>query len=235
MPTMWSDILAAAMNIIDDVRWEEQLKLSPATFYRAKSEFIELALPLLSSPPELLATLENGMTPATYDDYTWVSDSDSLNAETVLYTNKIGYELMSATIVYVDDTGVTSIIPCYDIEYESETGRVVIPKQEEVGIEYVLDFYNDGSFEELTASQKRLYALAVAVVWDEHFERNWLNLQPKIKDASFNTINESNYMEKGSERLKANRQSFNDELKKYEQSCAYYNVVPTGFRRRKLI
>ena len=69
---------------------------------------------------------------------------------------------------------------------------------------------------------------AVCVAWDEDFSRNWLNLQPKIHDSSFSTVNEANYMDKLSLRLRENRQSFNDELHKYEQLCAYKTMRSNG-------
>ena len=35
--TGWSDVITAAMTIIDDARWRDDLATSPAIFYRAKA------------------------------------------------------------------------------------------------------------------------------------------------------------------------------------------------------
>ena len=58
--TTWADIIASAMVLIDDVRLEEQLAVSPAQLYRRMVGWINLAYTKLSKPPELLAYLKGG-------------------------------------------------------------------------------------------------------------------------------------------------------------------------------
>lgn len=227
MATGWSEIINAAMQALDDERWREQLTVSPAQFYRAKSDSVLFALPLLNSPPELLDYLEKDMVQPEYGDYSWESTEESLAGETEVDTGLLGYELMSC-IAYGEDG--TSVTPYPSAVYDAETGIVTFPQQEAAGVHYELDFYTDGTFNDLTISQKRLFGLAVCVAWDEDFSRNWLNLQMKVKDSSFNTVNEANYMDKLSLRLRENRQSFNDELHKYEQLCAYKTMRSNGMR-----
>ena len=227
MATGWSEIINAAMQALDDERWREQITVSPAQFYRAKSDSVLFALPLLNSPPELLDYLEKDMVLPEYDDFSWTSTEESLSGETSVETGLLGYEIMSC-IVYGEDG--TSVAPYSGADYDAETGIVTFPQQEAAGVHYELDFYTDGTFNDLTLSQKRLFGLAVCVAWDEDFSRNWLNLQPKIHDSSFSTVNEANYMDKLSLRLRENRQSFNDELHKYEQLCAYKTMRSNGMR-----
>lgn len=225
MATGWSEVINAAMQALDDERWREQLTVSPAQFYRAKSDSVLFALPLLNSPPELLDYLEQYMVTPQYDDFSWESTEESLTGETAVDTGLLGYELMSC-IVYGEDG--TSVAPYPGAAYDKETGVVTFPQQTAAGVRYELDFYTDGTFNDLTLSQKRLFGLAVCVAWDENFSRNWLNLQMKVKDSSFNTVNEANYMDKLTVRLRENRQSFNDELHKYEQLCAYKTMRSNG-------
>lgn len=225
MATGWSEVINAAMQALDDERWREQLTVSPAQFYRAKSDSVLFALPLLNSPPELLDYLEKDMVQPEYDDFSWTSTEESLSGETAVDTGLLGFELMSC-IVYGEDG--TSVAPYSGASYDGETGIVTFPQQASAGVHYELDFYTDGTFSDLTLSQKRLFGLAVCVAWDEDFSRNWLNLQMKVKDSSFNTVNEANYMDKLSLRLRENRQSFNDELHKYEQLCAYKTMRSNG-------
>jgi hypothetical protein len=126
----------------------------------------------------------------------------------------------------VDESGVVTSTPVSGVTYDPETGTIVFPQQETVGLEYNVDFYTDGSFfYDLTEAQKRILGLAIGVVWDERFSRNWLNITQKIKDSSFDTVNESNYMREVQNRLFMNRHLLNDELRKYEQDVAYKNTV----------
>lgn len=218
MATGWSTVINAAMQALDDERWAEQLNVSPAQFFRAKSDMVRFALPLLNSPPELLDYLEKDMVDPEYEDFTWESTMDSLSSETTLETGLLGYEIMSCVERSRDGT---SYSPYTGATYDPETGIITMPQQSEAGIEYGFDFYTDGSFADLSNTQIRLFALAVCVVWDEHFERDWLKITQKIHDSSFDTVNEANYMDKSNQRLRNNRNSFNDELHKYEQLCAY--------------
>ena len=218
MATTFSEIVKAATIIIDDVRDREQLSVNPAVFYRRYSGYIEAALPLLSRPPELYAFLRNNITYSTFDSFEWTSTAESVMAETQVDTGKTGYELCS--IVSIDEEGIVE--PYTDFSYDAETGIVTFGTQASEGIDYDIDFYTDGYVNAvLTPAQLRLFALAISVVWNERFENDWLNIQPKIKDNSFKSQNESSYMSKLTERQLQYRQRFSDELRKYEQDIAY--------------
>lgn len=219
--TALADIISEAMIYIDDVRLQEQLAVNPALFYRRISAYVGAAMPLLSSPPELSDYLIKGYTEATYDDYTWTSTVASTVAETVIATELTGYDLCSAVIVDEDN----DITAYNEVTYDSETGEVTFPIQSKYGITYELDFYKDGEVSDLTPYMKRLFALAIAIIWDERFTRDWKAITPKIKDSSFSVVNEANYIDKLTTRMKENRQAFQDELRKYEQNNAYKNII----------
>lgn len=221
--TSIAEIIGEAMIYIDDVRLQEQLAANPALFYRRTSAYVSAAMPLLTSPPELYDHIANEYTEPEYDDFTWVSTEESTTEETAVDTGCIGYDLCSVVIRSEDGLTATPY-PESEYAYDSETGIVTFQSQEQDGIEYEIDFYKDGSVSDLSLSMKRLFGLAVAIVWDERFYRNWLNIQPKIKDSSFQTVNESTYIDKLTQRMVANRQAFQDELRKYEQVNAYRNV-----------
>lgn len=230
--TGWSDIISnSAMVYIDDLRLTEQLAISPARFYRRMALFVQNALPLMSRPPELLEYLQSDRQDPLFADYDWTSTEESTTQTTVLETGLLNYDLCSVCI-QTDDFQLT---PYPDATYDPATGNVTFPIQEQSGIKYQIDFYTDGEFAELTATQMRLFGLAIAVVWDERFDRDWLADHMKIKDASFQTVNESNYIEKKSDRTERNRRAFNDELRKYEQDIAYSGTVPTNHRPKVLL
>lgn len=235
MATTWADIVSAALVQIDDVRLEEQMAVSPAQFYRRMAALIEQALPLLSRPPELLTFLTKGMVKPDYGDSEWTSDEESTAAETAVDTGMVGYELCSVTQRASHPNGTISLIPYSDAFYDAETGVVTMPVQTSVGIEYDFDFYTDGAFPDLTETQMRLFALAVAVVWDERFSRNWIAITPRIHDDIFETVNEANYAQQITKRLHENRVAFNDELRWYEQLCSYNGVFKNRFHNTTLV
>lgn len=233
--TSWADVVAAAMVQIDDVQLTEQLAVSAAQFYRRMAAFITQALPLLSRPPELRRYLQREMVVPLWDDYEWTSTAESMTDETVLQTGKTGFELCSAVIIRQEHDGRISYYPYSGEIYDPDTGDVAFPVQAAEGTRYMLDFYTDGSFADLSYAQMRLFAMAVAVVWNERFDNTWLNLTPKIKDESFDTVNESNYMEKSSQRLQRVIAAFTDELGRYEQDCKYASVLKNPNRDMTLI
>ena len=222
MGTPWTEIICNyAMPVMDDVRLTDQMGENPALFFRRMALYMDLAIPMVSRPPELDSYLNYELVKPEYDDYLWTSDGES-----TVETGKIGYELFSCSIREVDDSGVVTSTPVSNVEYDVETGTVTFLDGTTVGTVYNIDFYTDGSFYyDLTEAQKRILGLAVGVVWDERFSRNWLNITMKVKDSSFDTVNESNYMREVQNRLFMNRHLLNDELRKYEQDVAYKNTV----------
>lgn len=221
MATKWADIVTSALVQIDDVRLEEQMAVSPAQFYRRMAAIIQQALPLLSRPPELLTFLKDGMALPAYDDFEWTSTEESTSASVSIETGMTGFELCSVTQRMQHSNGTISAVPYDEASYDPETGIVTMPRQGEAWLNYDFDFYTDGEFPDLSEMQMRLFALAVAVVWDERFSRNWLSMTAKIHDDSFKTVNEANYIQQITRRLHDNRIAFNDELRWYEQLCAY--------------
>lgn len=235
MATMWADIVTAALVQIDDVRLEEQMAVSPAQFYRRMAALITQAMPLLSRPPEFLSFLKGGMISPEYGDYEWTSDAGSLISETSVATGMIGYDLCSVTQRMPHPNGTVSLIPYTEAAYDPDTGIVTMPEQESAGIGYDFDFYTDGEFPDLSETQMRLFALAVAVVWDERFSRTWISMTPKIHDDSFETVNEANYTQQITKRKNENRIAFDHEMRAYEQLCAYSGAFKNTFNRTTLV
>lgn len=222
--TSWAEIDAAAMVLIDDERLNEQLEISPALYYRRMSMFVRIAMPMLSKPPELLSYIARDAEEPSYADFEWTSTEASMSGDTIVATGMDGYELCSCVMVELLNDGRVIQTP-YAVTYDAETGNVTFPQQESAGITYELDFYTDGSFADLTDTQIRLFAMAIAVVWDDRFVNTWLNKTPKINDSSFATVNEANWTEKTSQAHTRKELQFWDELQKYEQLCAYNTVV----------
>ena len=221
--TTVADVISQALIIIDDKRMQRELAVDPALFYRRYSAYLETAIQRTTKPPQLYQYISSNYVPPTYTDYEWVSTEESIGEPTTIATGKAGFELCSCTVLSDDGMSVTAY---NDFVYDEETGDITMAAQVEAGVQYDFNFYTDGYFEkELTPRMQSLLAMAFGIVWDERFTRNWLNMQPKIKDASFETINEANYMDKLTDRMTQNRQNFSDEIRSYEQDFAYRNIV----------
>lgn len=231
MGTKWSEIVTDhAMLNIDDVRLQEEAANSPAAFLRRMSLYLTEAIPLFSLPTQMSAFLQDGLVMPQYGDAYWASTEQSTGQETAVETGMVGYELFSCTMVEQDVTGGMTSTPYRDARYDAETGVVTMPVQAAADVTYTLDFYTDGTFaNDLTLTQKRLLGLCVAEVWDTRFySHNWLNDQMKIKDTSFETVNESSYMKESAVKHGKNYGMLMDQLHKYEQDCTYLNTVRRG-------
>lgn len=237
MGTSWSEIISDHAKVfIDDVRLTDQAAESPARFLRRMSLYMKNAIPVFNRPPEMVAYLKEGLTEPAYGDSAWVSTLESIAKETKVETGMTGYELFSCAQRVEQPDGSVVLAPYAEAAYDPETGTVTFPPQMDAGLQYEMDFYTDGAFaHDLTAEQKRLLGLCVASVWDERFFRNWLSDAPKDHDRSFNPPNESQYMEKGNKKKLQNRGLLNEELRKYEQDCAYATAFRRSTRRIELI
>lgn len=235
MATSWADIVTASLVQIDDVRLEEQMAVSPAQFYRRMSALITQAMPLLARPPELLAELKKSMQAPSYGDYEWQSTEESTTQSVAVDTGMLGYDLCSVTQRVMHPNGTITLLPYAGATYNAETGVVTMPIQASAYQNYDFDFYTDGSFMDLTETQMRLFALAVAIVWDERFSRTWLSMTAKIHDDSFKTVNEANYIQQTTKRLHDNRIAFDHEMRAYEQLCAYNGVFKVTYNRTALV
>lgn len=220
--TQIADIIQKAMVVIDDVRLTQQLSQNPALFYRRMCGYVDLAVPMLNSPPELYTYITDEFTEPQFADTVWVSTEESTEQETVYDTGFAGYDLCSVSVYSADGKQISAY---NEAQYDAETGTVTFPVQTEAGIIYDIDLYKDGSVKDLTPQMMRLFALAIAVMWNERLDNNWLNIQPKIQDTSFKTINESNYIDKMTLRAREKRHEFTDELKKFEQTAMYQKTV----------
>lgn len=219
MNTSFSEILTSfAMQDIRDLNWQNELELSPARFFRAKSDTLIHSIPRFSRPPEMSSWLTFSV--PLYDDMTYTAEEDT-EAGYVIETNMRGYELCSVVLVNQDGTA-TPIASSYD----EETGNVTINVPLTQGQTIDIDVYSDGSFDhELTLEQKRILGLCVATDWFYRFSNDWLNMQPKIKDRTFDVGSESAQMTANTAKYKEMAAVLNDAILRYEINVAHRNVV----------
>ena len=236
MPTSWSEVISnSALLLIDDERLNTLALTNPALLFRRMSFYVSQGITLLTRPPELFELLERGIVAPTFASGEWTSTQESLSGETSIETGEVGYQLACFTQQLNDQSGNAYVEPYGGATYDSETGTIVFPQQSAEGITYFWDLYTDGTFQaDLTATQMRLLGLAIACIWDERFERNWLNIQMKLKDQNAETVNESNYMQASAARKTQNRAALDAELRKYEQDVAYRTAIPPSARRKSL-
>lgn len=225
--TKVSEVISQALVFIDDIRLTELLQVSPARFYRKMSADVHSAVPLLNRPPELFAYVSKDYVASIYDSASWVSTDDSVIGPVVFASGMTGYELASVTRRSEDGLYEE---PYTDFTYDADTGDITFAQQEKAGVAYEIDFYLDGSFAELSITMMRLFALAVTTVWYDRFKNNWFDMQMKRHDSSFDTVNESTYIEKMTYRVKEVKQAFASELHKYEQDVNYNRAIPKVMR-----
>lgn len=237
MGTQMADVISNyAMVEIDDVRLRQQAQENAALFFRRMALYMNAALPLFNRPPEMREYLINGMVEPSFDNSEWVSTQESTTQSTTVSTGLTGFTLFSCSLVTYDGAGNAVLTPYTEASYNAESGEVTFPEQADAGLIYTMDFYTDGQFSmELTLAQKRILGLCIANVWQERFSENWLNMQPKIKDKSFETGSEHAHITANTGRLKEMRASLSAELMKYEQDCEYYAQVQAPERLQAFV
>ena len=184
MSTLFSDVLTGyAMQFIDDVRWQEQLSLNPAQFFRAKSQTLISAIPRFNRPPNMQEYLKYEA-PSYADAIHAVLDTDTFPL--TITTTATGFDLCNVGYVTTDSVGGATYTPITGFTYDAETGEVVIQDELPVGTEIDIDFYTDGYFvNDLDDTQKRLLGLCVAYDWYYRFENAFLNVLNPITDKTF--------------------------------------------------
>ena len=184
MSTLFSDVLTGyAMQFIDDVRWQEQLFLNPAQFFRAKSQTLISAIPRFNRPPNMQEYLKYEA-PAYADAIHTVLDTDTFPL--TITTTATGFDLCNVGYVTTDSVGGATYTPITGFTYDAETGAIVVQDALPVGTEIDMDFYTDGYFvNDLDDTQKRLLGLCVAYDWYYRFENAFLNVLNPITDKTF--------------------------------------------------
>lgn len=232
MATAFSEVLTQyAMQFIDDVRWQEQLALNPAQFFRAKSQALISAIPRFNRPPNMQAYLS--YTAPAYFDYTHiVSDEDVFPLS--LEIGAVEYDLCSVGYITHEDNGGVTYNSISDFTYDGATGVVVVNGELPVGTRIDFDFYTDGLFDnDLDDTQKRLLGLCVAYDWFYRFENSFLNVLNPITDKTFSPRSAT------AEDKRANTARFYDigkqlssELIAYEQRLYALKYIPqSGFNK----
>lgn len=184
MATLFSDVLTQyAMQFIDDVRWQEQLALNPAQFFRAKSQALIASIPRFNRPPNIQSYLS--YTLPVYGDYSYTVQEEDTFPLTV-ETNMKTFDLCSVGTVSVSDSGGVTYTPVANVAYDKATGDVTIAENIEVGTQIDFDFYTDGIFTNtLDPTQQRILGLCVAYDWYFRMENAFLNVLNPITDKTF--------------------------------------------------
>ena len=184
MSTLFSDVLTQyAMQFIDDVRWQEQLALNPAQFFRAKSQALISAIPRFNRPPNIQQYL--AYTLPSYQDYIYVT-KDTDTYPLVIETGAKEFDLCSVGYVTNVEHGGAEYTPIKGFEYSKSTGDITIAEELPVGTTVEADFYTDGAFvNPLDPTQMRILGLCVAYDWYYRFENAFLNVLNPITDKTF--------------------------------------------------
>ncbi len=226
MGTTFTEVLTQyAMQEIDDISWTRALQENPAAFLRAKSDTLISAIPRFSRPPEIQGWLT--FTAPQYESWLYTS-ADGDTAPVALETGVTGMDICSGTLIGTASNGTQTFEPVA-AEYDSETGTVTVSVDIPAGASLDLDFYKDGAFDnDLNVEQKHILGLCTALQWYSRFANTWLNMQPKIKDKSFDVGSESAQMTANTAKFKEMRLALNDALLRYEENVYYRQRYPAN-------
>lgn len=214
-----------ALVEIADIRLQKEMQTNPARFFRKMSFYMLNAIPRFNRPPEAREWLK--FVAPVYDDYDYtVPDGYDGDDPLVIEAGLKDYEMVSGVKIAEDGFGGYEFVPIANLEYDPTSGNVTIPSGVAMGDNIAIDFYTDGYFErELDYRVLRILGLLVQVVWENRFANVYLLQQPKIKDRNFDVGNEANYMRAASERMRFLNNQANEELRSFEQYCAYNLTV----------
>ena len=216
----------------EDVRLQDELNENPAGFFRKMALYMKNAIPMFNRPPEAKEWLRH--VPPDWSEYETETEQ-LVNPGWTVDTGILGYELMSAGYVDEDDLGTPSY-KSVDAEYDPETGIVTLNEVVEAGRELQFDFYTDGTFDyELTEEMKNILGLCMQYVWERRFNNDFLTRTPKIRDDSFDTGNESNWISKGTERMKMIYGQLNSAMIAFEQGLAAMEPLPMASKFKRPI
>ena len=214
----------------DDIRLRDEMEENPARFMRKMALYMKNGIPMFNRPPEAKVWLQ-------HEDPEW-DDTEIVTAEALepggtIDTGVTGFEMCSVGVLEEDDIG-TPVYRSVDAEYDAETGTVTV--NEALGAEATvqMDFYTDGQFvNDLTEEMKNILGLCVQYVWERRFNNDFLSRTPKVKDDSFEVGNESNWIAKGTERLKTIYGQLNSALVSFEQGLAAMETLPVSDKFRR--
>lgn len=225
MATKFADIITNfAMHFIDDARWQEELGMNPAQFFRAKSRFLIGAIPRFNRPANIVRYLSD-YTDASYADYTYTVEQ-TVGDSLVIDTGLPGFELCSVGTVEATSTGGVTYTPI-QFTYDQSTGEVTIPNPFGAGTVINIDLYTDGEFNnDLDLQQKRIMGLCVAVDWYYKFANNYLNVANLIHDKSFSRNSVSEHIRVNTDRFRMLDGDLSSELNRYEQSLYALQNIP---------
>ena len=232
MGTAFSTIITQhAMNFIEDPRWQEQLALNPAQFFRAKSLILENAIPRFNRPYNIQQYLTYAK--EAFGDFEYLIDADmEEEQDIVIDTGLTGYELCSTGILTPNGKEAPTYTPVAN-QYDAETGGVTVHAKLEKGQSILCDFYTDGVFDrDLDMIQCRILGLCMACDWHRQFANAYLNVANLVIDKTFNVRSASEHMRVNTERLRTLEQMLSQELLAYEQklfAIKYVNkhIFPT--------
>lgn len=226
MGTLFSDVLTQyAMQFIDDVRWQEQLALNPAQFFRAKSQALIASVPRFNRPPNIQSFLS--YTLPVYGDYSYVVQEEDTFPLTVATGMKV-FDLCSVGTVSVSDSGGVTYTPITDFTYDKTSGNVTIAEGKSVGEQIDFDFYTDGIFNNtLDPTQQRILGLCVAYDWYYRMENAFLNVLNPITDKTFSPRSATAEDKRANtSRMKELGLQLSSELMAYEQRLYALKYIP---------
>lgn len=236
MQTPWSEIVQRFGDVfVNDDRMKEKASTNLVRFFEETFYYLNAAIPRFNRPTRIIPFLT--FSSPLFSSYSWAvpaeiqtpdatGETGTTSQPITIHTQQIGYELCSVVIYTQDQYGNPTEIPYTSAQYNPLNGTVTFPAGLTFGTQFEIDFGTDGYFDKnLTQEMKRILGLAFQLVWENRFTGDWLARAPKLTDKSFLSPNEANWTRAQEEKRRGMEQTFNEELRRYEQNCAEHGIM----------
>lgn len=220
---------------VDDIRMKEKATLNPPLYAREMSQYFIPAINLFTLPAEmpeyLLGTAKNKkFVEPEYENKRITTVGDKTEPFTIdLGYEYMNFELFSAHILSIKGNNVISA-PANFCEYDDLNGKIIVNASEENPVKdnttFDFDFYTDGYFkEDLSPQIMNILGMCFQCVWQDRFNTDWLSNVAKVENKSSFEQNRANKMNADTARLNQLRGKLASEMKSFEQSLYYKQVV----------
>ena len=222
---------------VDDIRLSSLAQTNPPLYARKMWAYFKPAISLFSIPAEMPAYLvgtvaDPKIVEPKMSDYSFTAVQDISADYTLTLGDEFkGFELFSANIIKVAESGRITAIPATMCEYNAESGTITIRASASApiaeGTTFYFDFYTDGEFKnDLSLGVMNILGMCFQCVWADRFNSDWLSNVSKVEDKSFFEQNRANKERADTERLNELRKKLAGEMRRFEQNL-YYGATVT--------
>lgn len=225
---------------VNDDRLKDKAVSNPPLYAWTCYGYFYPAISLFTLPNEmpdyLLGTEQNPkFTPSQFVNTSYTTEQKETENFTIALGEEFsGYDLCSARIKTITNNNQVLYTPL-QIEYNADDGsvNVILSNGDTIAKDSFIDidFYKDGYFEnDLSPQIMNILGKCFQVIWQEHFNTDWLSMVSKVEDKSFYEQNRATKMNADTARMRLLREELAGEMRKLEQNLQYRQTIPSSNR-----